>query len=288
MVQVKALACELPAVLGLPRSRLSTADIAREVCNRGLVATISGTTVWRWLTEDAIRPWQHRCWIFPRDPDFVVKAGRILDLYARQWEGTPLRPNEYVISTDEKTSIQARRRIHPTLPPRPGLTSRVEHEYKRCGAWAYLAALDVHRTKLFGRCERKSGIAPFARLVDDVMSTPPYRTARRVFWVMDNGSSHRGEACVQRLQSAYPNLVPVHGPVHASWLNQIEIYFSIVQRKVLTPNDNPSLQTLKHRLLAFQDHYETIGHPFKWTFSRHDLRALMNKLTLPSPMQLAA
>jgi hypothetical protein len=288
VIQVKALACELPAVLGLPLSRLSTGDIAEEVRRRGLVATISGKTVWRWLHEDAIRPWQHRCWIFPRDPDFVPKAGRILDLYARQWEGVPLRPDEYVLSTDEKTSIQARRRIHPTLPPRPGSASRVEHEYVRCGAWAYLAALDVHRAKLFGRCETTTGIAPFGRLVDHVMTTPPYRTARRVFWIMDNGSSHRGEMCATRLRAAYPNLVPVHGPVHASWLNQIEIYFSIVQRKVLTPNDTPSLKTLENRLLAFQERYEATAQPFQWTFSRHDLEALMRRLAAPLPLRPAA
>ena len=203
------------------------------------MARISDSTVWRWLHEDAIRPWQHRCWIFPRDPHFQAKAGRILDLYERRWQGQPLREDEYVISADEKTSIQARLRIHPSLPSGPGKTMRVEHEYVRGGAWAYLAALDVHRAKVFGRCEATTGIAPFERLVDQVMSQAPYDTARRVFWVMDNGSSHRGQASVQRLMKAHPRLVPVHGPVHASWLNQIEIYFSIVQRKVLTPERLP-------------------------------------------------
>lgn len=166
VVQVRALACEWPAVRGLPLSRLSTADVAREARRCGLVATISDTTVWRWLHEDAIRPWQHRCWIFPRDPDFEAKAGRILDLYAGEWDGRGLKDDEFVLSADEKTSIQARRRKHPSLPPRPGEPARVEHEYTRCGAWAYLAALDVHRAKLFGRCERTTGIVPFDRLVD--------------------------------------------------------------------------------------------------------------------------
>lgn len=288
MVQVKALACELPAVYGLPLSRLSTADVAREACRCGLVAMISNTTVWRWLNEDAIRPWQHRCWIFPRDPEFVVKAGRILDLYARQWEGIPLGPDEFVLSTDEKTSIQARARIHPTVPPRPGAVTRVEHEYVRCGAWAYLAVLDVHRAKIMGRCENTTGIEPFGRLVDQVMTQPPYGDARRVFWIMDNGSSHRGARCVSRLQAAYPNLIPVHGPIHASWLNQIEIYFSIVQRKVLTPNDIPSRAALEDRLLRFQEHFETIAKPFQWTFSRSDLATLMAKLPAPLDLRRAA
>ena len=278
VLQVKALACELPCQRGLPLSRFSVGELAAEVRRTGLVATIGDTTIWRWLHQDAIRPWQHRCWIFPRDPDFAVKAGRILDLYERTWEGRPLSDDEFVLSTDEKTSIQARARCHPTVPPQPGSPMRVEHEYQRRGAWAYLAALDVHRAKLFGRCELRTGIQPFERLVDQVMATPPYRDARRVFWIMDNGSSHRGEPSIHRLQEAHPRLVAVHGPVHASWLNQVEIYFSIVQRKVLTPNDFPSLAAVRERLLAFQDYYETIASPFQWSFTRSDLDRLLAKI----------
>ena len=280
MVQVKAIACELPAVLGVPLSRWSSADLGRQVRAKGLVATISDKTIWRWLHEDAIRPWQHRCWIFPRDPDFFAKAGRILDLYAKQWEGAPLGDGDYVISTDEKTSIQARRRIHETLPPAKHRPMRVEHEYKRCGAWAYLAAWDVHRAKLFGRCEQKTGVAPFSRLVRQVMSSPPYSDAKRVFWIMDNGSSHRGVRCLNRLKKEHPTIVPVHGPVHASWLNQIEIYFSIVQRKALVPNDMKSLAEAEARIMDFQRYYETIASPFDWKFTRQDLEQLMKKISL--------
>lgn len=254
------------------------ADVKRYAEQNGLVARISDSTVWRWLHQDAIRPWQHRCWIFPRDPEFQSKAERILDLYARSWEGRPLQEDEFVVSTDEKTSIQARVRIHPSLPTRPGQSMRVEHEYARGGAWAYLAALDVHRAKVFGRCEATTGIAPFARLVDQVMAQPPYNKARRVFWIMDNGSSHRGEASISRLTEAYPRIVPVHGPVHASWLNQIEIYFSIVQRKALTPNDFPNLEAVSKRLYEFERYYENIAHPFEWKFTRVDLNQLIARM----------
>jgi len=278
VVQIKALACELPATLGLPLSRLSTADIVRAAQQGGIVATISDKTVWRWLHEDAIRPWQHRTWIFPRDPEFAAKAGRILDLYARQYEGGLLTSDDFVISADEKTSIQARVRCHPSTPPRPRQSLRVEHEYERGGAWAYLAALDVHRAKLFGRCERTTGIEPFQRLVSQVMTQSPYREARRVFWIVDNGSSHRGAACIQRLQAAFPTIVPVHGPIHASWLNQVEIYFSILQRKALTPNDFRSLADVEERLLGFQRYYESLATPFEWRFTKDDLAALMRKL----------
>ncbi|MGH8512599.1 MAG: transposase [Gammaproteobacteria bacterium] len=288
-MQVKAIACELPATRGLPLSRLSAADIVREAQRSGIVATLSDKTVWRWLNDDAIRPWQHRTWIFPRDPQFIPKASRILDLYARQWEGRALREDEFVLSTDEKTSIQARIRKHASLPPRPGQPVRVEHEYARGGAWAYLAAMDVHRAKLFGRCEQSTGIEPFSRLVTQVMTQPPYRDARRVFWIMDNGSSHRGQPCVRRLQAAFPKLLPVHGPIHASWLNQIEIYFSIVERKALTPNDFRSLEEVENRLLEFQQHYERIATPFEWKFTRDDLMAMMRKLhEQPTPLRPAA
>ncbi len=288
---VKAIACELPTKRGLPLSRFSCGDIAREVERSGRGATLSDKTVWRWLSEDAVRPWQHRCWIFPRDPDFAVKAGRILDLYARRWQGNPLGRNDFVISTDEKTSIQARRRMHAPLAPGPHRSVRVEHEYERCGAWAYRAALDVHRMKLFGRCEKSTGIEPFEKLVADVMSQAPYTTARRVFWIMDNGSSHRGSTCVRRLQAAFRNVIPVHGPVHASWLNQIEIYFSIIQRKVLTPNDFASLAAVEDRLLRFQEHYEQIAAPFEWKFTRADLNALLARFQtheIPDPLCRAA
>lgn len=177
VIAIKALACELPHEQGVPLSRFSMSELKREAVARGIVAEIGEKTILRWLSEDAIKPWNHRSWIFPPDPDFEVKAGRIPDL----------------------------------------------HE----GLWA----------RVFGRCESSTGIEPFNRLVQQVMSREPYCSAQRVFWVVDNGSSHRGQASIDRLQGRWHNLVLVHTPVHASWLNQVEIYFSVVQRKVLTPND---------------------------------------------------
>jgi len=245
---------------------------------QGIVAQVSGTTLWRWLSADALRPWQHRSWIFPRDPDFALKAGRILDLYARLGEGKPLHRSEFVISADEKTSIPARPRKQPTLPPAAGRPMRVEHEYFRQGAWSDLAAWDVHGAKLFGHCENKSGIAPTDRLIAEVMRHEPYKSAKRFFWIMDNCSAHRGQKAVERIRSRWPNALLVHPPVHASWINQIEIYFSIVQRKELTPNDFSSLSQLEQCLMDFQKRYEQTASPFQWTFTRNDLCALLGKL----------
>lgn len=272
----------------LPLSRLSIAEVRREAVREGIVASIGEATVWRWLSQDAIRPWFNRTWIFPRDPSFPEKAARVLDLYERVWEGTPLRPDEFVVSADEKTSIQARRRIHSSLPVRPGKPMRVEHEYERRGALAYFAAWDVHRARVHGRCEPTTGIAAFDRLVHQVMSQEPYRSAHRVFWIVDNGSSHRGKRSIERLTRRWPNIVLVHTPVHASWLNQVEIYFSVVQRKVLTPNDFADLSEVEARLLAFQDRYERAAQPFQWRFTRHDLNRLMLRLRQPDDQILLA
>jgi hypothetical protein len=155
---------------------------------------------------------------------------------------------------------------------------RIEHEYKRLGAWAYLAALDVLRLRIFGRCERKNGIAAFDALVAQTMRRRPYRDARRVFWIVDNGTPHRGPAAAKRLRTQFPNLVLVHGPVYASWLNQIEIYFSVLQRKVLTPNSFDSLDALSQGILDFQHRYQIIARPFEWRYTRKDLAGLMHKL----------
>jgi hypothetical protein len=247
------------------------------VIERG-VTDASASTIWRWLHEDAIKPWQTRSWIFPRDPDFAEKAGRVLDLYARIFEGKRLRPNEYVICADEKSQLQALGRRHPTVPAGPGRPGLVEFEYRRGGTLAYLAAWDVHHANLFDRVEEKTGIVPFSRLVDEVMNTEPYRSARRVFWILDNGSSHCGKASVARMAEAHPTARLIHLPVHASWLNQIELYFSIVQRKALTPNDFPNLEALTDRLLAFAAQYRQIAQPFDWTFTRADLERVLERV----------
>ena len=271
------MACALPAEQGVPLSRWSATELAREAVARGIVEQISGVTVWRWLSQNAIKPWQHRSWIFPRDPRFADRAGPILDLYQGRWKGELLHPGDYVICADEKPSIQARKRIAKTLAAAPGEGLKVEHEYERMGALCYLAAWDARRAKIFDRCAPKDGIEPFDALVDQFMSEHPYKQAQRVFLVVDNGSAHRGKRSIDRLQGAWPNLVVVHTPVHASWLNQAEIYFSVLQRKVVTPNDFADLAALEAQLLAFGRRYEQIAAPFQWKFTRADLHQLLTK-----------
>jgi hypothetical protein len=145
----------------------------------------------------------------------------------------------------------------------------------------------VRRAKIFGRCETTTGIEPFGRLGHQVMEQEPYRSARSVFWIVAHGSAQRGAAAVKRLQGAYPNLRLVHLPVHASWLNQVESYFSVIQRKVLTPNDFTSLNAVSHRLIEFQRRYRQAAKPFEWKFTRADLLELVSKLN-QTPLALAA
>lgn len=249
VAQVKAIACSLPREQGVPLSRFSRAELHRLVVERG-ISDASASTIARWLADDALKPWQHRSWIFPTDPAFLEKAGPVLDLYQGRWEGKLLHPGEFVICADEKPSIQARARVHDTLAPSPGSRGlRVEHTYKRRGALTYLAALDIERRgkrrpRAFGRSEARGGIESFDRLVFQVMTKDL--------------------------------------PVHASWLNQIEIYFSIVQRKVLQPNDFTDLAALEERLLGFGRHYEQVAQPFEWKFTRADLDRLLERLHTPS------
>ena len=209
---------------------------------------------------------------------FLEKAGRVLDLYQGRWQGKLLEPGEFVICADAKPSIQARRRIHPSAPPAPGRGQRVEHEYERLGAVTYLDAWDVRRGKVMGRTERNGGIAPFDRLVWQVMTKEPYRSARRVFWIVDNGSDHRRQASIDRLQGRWSNLILVHTPVHASWLNQAEIYHSIIQCKVLAPNDFTDTAEVARTLNEFERHYNQIAKPFDWNFTRQDLAKLLDRL----------
>jgi hypothetical protein len=291
---VKAVACQLPLEQGVPLSRFSRAELHRLVIERG-VTEASASTIARWLREDSLKPWQHRSWVFPTAPDFLERAGPVLDLYQGRWQGKLLHPGDFVICADEKPSIQARRRIHEPLPPAPGSRGlRIEHSYERKGALTYLAALDIgrrgrRRPRVFGRSEPRGGIAAFDRLVRQVMTKEPYASARRVFWIVDNGSSHRGLASVQRLQGRWPNLILVHLPVHASWLNQTEIFFSIVQRKLLEPNDYPDLAALARTLNHFEHHWNEVAQPFEWNFTRHDLATLIERLAAHEPqLRLAA
>ena len=277
---VVALACQLPADTGVPLSRWTGPELKRELEDRALAsAPMSVSSLLRILAENPVKPWQYQSWIFPRDPDFEAKAKVILDLYQGFYQGKPLGPGDRILSFDAKPSIQARGRIHATLPAAPGRPVRVEHEYVRHGALALLAGLDVHTGRVFASTPKTTGIVPFMDLAGQVMERPEYKNAPRVFVIVDNGSDHRGQAAVKRLAAAHPNAIMIHTPVHASWLNQVEIFFSIIQKKVVSPNDFPSLEKLSETLLAFVDRYNQTAKPFSWKYTAGDLKDLLRRIS---------
>jgi len=276
---VVALACQLPAATGVPLSRWTGPELVAEITKAGLARQLSASSVLRILAEHPVKPWQYQSWICPRDPDFEAKAAVILDLYQGFYQGRRLRPGDRILSVDAKPSIQARGRCRRTAPAGPGKPVRVEHEYVRHGALALLAALDVHTGTVFAATPATTGITPFMDLMGQVMSVPEYKDASRVFVIVDNGSDHRGQAAVKRLHDAWPNAIMIHTPVHASWLNQAEIFFSITQKKVISPNDFASLDELARTLLAFVDRYNQTARPFNWKFTAADLARLLDKIS---------
>jgi hypothetical protein len=270
-----ATVCETLKEHDLPLSRLSTADLLRIIRKQAGLAMVSQSTLTRQLKRDALKPWQYRYWLFPRDPDFVNRACVVLDLYAGFWEGQPLGPCDSVLSADEKSGIQILRRCHPSRPTVAGEVMQVEFEYERLGTLAYHAALDVFRGKIFGQVVDTTSIATFNQLVGQVMGQAPYRSDDRVFWLVDGGCAHHRSTFPARLRSLYPNALAVMLPTHSSWLNQIELYFSIVQRKVLTPLDATALT---NRLLNFQEYYAEVARPFTWKFTSADLKNRLDAL----------
>ncbi len=276
---VVALACQLPAATGVPLSRWTGPELLAEITRAGPGRQLSVSSVLRILAEHPVKPWQYQSWISPRAPDFAARASVILDLYQGFYQGRRLRPGDRIVSVDAKPSIQARGRCRPTAPAARGKPVRVEHEYVRHGALALLAALDVHTGKVFAATPATAGIVPFMDLMSQVMSLPEYKDAPRVFVIVDNGSDHRGQAAVRRLHDGWPNAIMIHTPVHASWLNQAEIFFSITQKKAISPNDFASLDELAGTLLAFVDRYNQTARPFNWKFTAADLARLLDRIS---------
>lgn len=265
---VKALACALPAEQGLPLSRWSAQELADEAVARGITDTVSGSTVRLWLNADAIKPWRHRSWIFPRDPDFAAKAERVLDLYDRRWEGRRLRPDEYVISADEKSQLQALRRRHDDLPPAPERTRRVEFEYtrglpRRVGRPPRHGDRPLrpdHRDRPVQRAGRTGHDPGALRLGTARVLGGRQRLLPRRAGLGRSDASGLANRCARALSG--PRIL---------WLNQIEIYFSIVQRKVIKPANFADLPTLEQRLLAFENRYNATASPFNWRYTKADL-----------------
>ncbi len=278
---VVALACQLPAVTGVPLSRWTGPELLAEITTQA-AGPLSLTSLRRILAGHPVKPWQYRSWIYPRDPGFEARAAVIPGLYQGYCQGKRLRPGDRILSFDAKPQIQARGRRHATLPAARGKPVRVEHEYTRHGALALPAGMDVRTGTVFASTPATTGITPFMDLAGQVMARPEYKNAPRVFIIVDNGSGHRGQAAVKRLARAHPDAIMIHTPVHASWLNQIEI-FSIIQKKVVSPDDFASPDDLSATLLAFVHRYNRTARPFNWKFTAAGLRELLARISKHEP-----
>lgn len=249
---------------------------------------MSYSTVWRLLHRDALRPWFQRQWLFPRDPQLLEKATPVLELYHRRWQDAPLSPRDVVLCADEMTGLQALSRLHPDTPAAADRQRRYEFEYARHGTLCYLAFLNVFTGQVYGESSATTGIEPFERALGRCLRQPQYQEAERIFLIVDNGSSHHPSTSPARIAAQHPQVTVVHLPTHSSWLNQIEIYFSILHRKALSPPDFSCLDALRERLFRFQRHYNERAEPFTWKYTRKQLEQYVERLAIHEPVFAAA
>jgi hypothetical protein len=286
---VTAAACDRAGARTRGQVHLSLRQIAALVQEELGLPTLALSTVWDLLDRAAIKPWHYRSWIFPRDPEFTERANTVLDLYQRQYQGKPLGPGDFVFSGDEKPGLLLRSRCHPTQPPTPGQVGRQEFEYRRHGTAVLLALLDVGSGQVFHETVARNGSDPFRNLLTSVVQQAPYREAERLFFVVDNGGSHSRQRFQSRLnewfpRSEFPELVAVHLPKHASWLNQIELFFSILGRRALPHFECRDRPTMVEHVKRFIDRYNEDAQPFHWRFTKEALAERMERW--PTPMRI--
>lgn len=254
------IACELPDRLGRSLSQWDCHEIARQLITSGVVETISHDTVWRILNNHRLKPWRKHMWLsanVPRDEAFVAQVQEIVDLYTR-----PLALYEAVLCADEKTSLQPRTRLAPTKPARPGDPVRVEHEYKRKGALNLHAAFDTRTGKVYGQCHARKRQVEFIQLLEELdRDLPSHLTLVHV--VLDNVSVHKGKL-VKKWLEEHPRFKFHFLPVHCSWMNQVEQWFSILQRKRFAISDFASTDDLRVKVMAFIAQHNQRAHPFNW------------------------
>ena len=255
------MACERPDKLGCSLSQWDCVELARKLVDDGVVTSISPQTVQRILVHHRLKPWRHHLWLspkVPRDAEFAARVTEVVDLYTRE-----LMPWEAVLCADEKTSIQPRTRLSPTLPAQPGLPVRVEHEYQRKGALNLFAAFDTRSGHVYARTALRKRQVEFIAFLEQLDSEIP-ETITAIHVVLDNLRMHKGKQVLAWL-AQHPRFVFHFPPVHCSWMNQVEQWFSILQRKRLRIADFADLAALEERLMAFVAQWNHHAHPFNWS-----------------------
>ena len=255
------VACERPDHYGRSLCQWDCAELALEMVAVGLVVSISASSIRRILSHHKLKPWRHHLWLstkVPRDAAFVASVEALVKLYTRV-----LAPDEVVLCLDEKTSLQPRTRLSPTKPTQPGRVTLVEHEYIRNGALNLLAAFDTRTGRVYGLTRPRKRQVEFIELLQNLeVAFEPSIT--HIHLVMDNVPMHHGKL-VQKWLLAHPRFECHFPPVHCSWLNQVEQWFSILQRKRFRIADFESLEHLAERLQTFITEWNAHAHPFNWT-----------------------
>jgi transposase len=258
---VVKLACERPDVVGRSLAQWDSVELARQLVHDGVVDQISPQTVQRILAHHKLKPWRHHLWLspkVPRDAAFAAQVQALVTLYTR-----PLGVWERGLCVDEKTSLQPRTRQAPTLAAPPGQPVRVEHEYARKGALNLFAGFDTRTGKVYATAaerKRQAEFIAFLAHVDREMAPD----ISRIHVVRDNLRMHKGKQ-VQAWLTKHPRFVFVFPPVHCSWMNQVEQWFSILQRKRWRIADFADKQHLAERLMAFVAEWNEHAHPFQWS-----------------------
>jgi len=256
------LACELPDDCGRSLSTWSCAELARALVRDGVTDAISASSVQRILASQKLRPWRVHHWLsakVPRDETFRATVENIANLYTRT-----LEPCERVLCLDEKTSLQPRTRTAANKPAKPGnVAVRLEHEYVRKGALNLFAAFDTRTGNVTAILRRRKRQDEFIELLETIDNDTP-ESVTAIHLVCDNISIHRGKR-VKAWLVARPRFRMHHTPVHCSWMNQIEQWFSVMQRKRMRAPNYADLSDLETRITAFVAEWNDIAHPFKWS-----------------------
>ena len=270
--QVTALACSTPEQAEVPLARWSCAELAIALVTLGVVVRIAGSTVWRWLQDERLKPWRFHLWQHSRDPLFLERAKVVLGLYEQAV--ALLKAGIWLICVDEKTSLQARQGVDDPVPACPGAAVHLAARYIRRGALQLFAALSVADGQVYGCCRPRKCFADFqAFFLEIIVPEAIRRGVTEIRLILDHGTTHAPkqlEAWLsqQHQELAWPFTVQVVWlPKYASWLDQIEIWFSILQRKALTPSHFVDLEALQQRILDFIAHYNHSAKPIHWSYT---------------------
>ena len=237
-------------------SQWSHSELERAMGAAGI--GISASQIGRILAADDVKPHQVDGWLTRRDtPEFLERAADVCGLYLSSPE------NAVVLSIDEKTGIQAKSRKHPTQPVRPSRPARREFEYLRHGTASLIAAFDVKSGKVHARDIEANNSVTFMGFLEEIDGLINDRLTIHI--VLDNGSSHTSKATRVWL-AEHPRFTVHYTPAHASWLNQVEAFFSILTRKLLRRGEFSSREDLVAKMMAFIEHYSETAKPFKWVY----------------------